>query len=105
MSEAHIINGFHSTHAKPWLLREEGEQYTSANSTHALFAYCEVNEGIVPPDVVTENGVALAPFEKNNGAKLQAAFMRLAQSTICCDEPEDLKVGVKEEVLFDYRLA
>ena len=45
-------------------MREEGEQYTSANSTHALFAYCEVNEGIGLPDVVTENGVALAPFEK-----------------------------------------
>ncbi len=78
LCEAHIINGFHSTHAKPWLLREEGEQYISANSTHALFAYCEVNEGIVTPDVVTENGVALAPFEKNNGAKLQAAYMWLA---------------------------
>ena len=78
LSEAHVINGFHSTHAKPWLLREEGEQYISANSTHALFAYCEVNEGIGPPDVVTENGVALAPFEKNNGAKLQAAYMWLA---------------------------
>ena len=78
LSEAHIINGFHSIHAKPWLLSEEGEQYTSANSTHALFAYCEVNEGISTPDVVTENGVVLTPFEKNNGAKLQAAYMWLA---------------------------
>ncbi len=76
LSGAHII--FHSTHAKPWLLREEGEQHTSANSTHALFAYCEVNEGISTPDVVTENGVVLTPFEKNNGAKLQAACMRFA---------------------------
>ena len=46
----------------------------------------EVNEGISPPDTVTENDVSLAPFEKSNKANLQAGESLLAQITVCRDE-------------------
>ena len=83
---------YHSTNTIPNLAQnhrfcaKEGEQGI-LKTTQCVVLPCEVNEGICPPDVVTENGVSLAPFETRNKAKLQGnvRLQAFPQNGICAD--------------------